>query len=168
MCVAEHVCVCVCVCVGWCTCVRVLKACFCKSATSPRVCVCVCVNVCVYALGDWWSEAHTHHQQGICEVCESGAVIPLSLPKQRPRLLIYSKSLKSAYYCSSSSPSPSLSPHKLPLLPQNLPPPPPPPLQMHAQRGDSPTSSATLTYTHTEWWSAGSGTLNPFLTRVWK
>lgn len=37
--------------------------------------------------------------------------LPARLPKQRPRLLIYSKSLKSPYYCSSSSPSPYLSPH---------------------------------------------------------
>lgn len=95
-----------------------IQVCVCVHARAPAyvcwkhvfrkslTCVCVCVGVCV--LSDWWSEAHTHHQQGICEVCESGAVIPLSLPKQRPRLLIYSKSLKSAYYCSSSSPSPPL------------------------------------------------------------
>lgn len=45
-------------------------------------------------------------------MCESGAVrnppLPARLPEQRPRLLIYSKSLKSPYYCSSSSPSPPL------------------------------------------------------------
>lgn len=144
MCVAAHVC----------TCVRVSKACFCKSVAGA------CERVRVLVLSDWWSEAHTHHQQGICEVCESGAVIPLSLPKQRPRLLIYSKSLKSAYYCCSSSRSPSLCPHNLPL----------PPKTYHTAAAIHREYHLTIPMMliHAERWSAASGTSNPFLTHVWK
>lgn len=110
--VARCVCVHACVCVG--ECIHVFM-CVCAHACVHTVRVCVCTTLLHTKPNDWWSEAHTHHQWGICEVCESGAVIPLSLLQQTPLWLIYSKSLKSAYYCSSSSPTPSLSPHNQPL-----------------------------------------------------
>lgn len=87
-----YACVCVCTCV--------LQACFCKSLASPYVCVVI----------DDPKSAHII-SKAFARCVSQELSSPLSLPKQRPRLLIYSKSLKSAYYCSSSSPA---------LLPQSL------------------------------------------------